>query len=394
MGPPAECARLRAHTPVAPVRLGSDGVAWYLTRYEDVRAALADPRLIRPDITAWPPGAPPGDAPRLVTMMELDGPGHRALRRAVAEPFGLKAVEALAPRLRALADRLLDDLAAGSDSGDLVTGFAEPFPLLVMCELVGIPYAERDLFLGPADAALGALLTLEAGRSVTGFLRSYALDLAERKRREPGRDVLTDLVRRWDAGDLAEEDVLAFTLSMLVAGYRTTTMFLADALLVLLTHPARLADLRRHPEIMPTAVEELLRHLPVMNANVVLLAEEQVEIADRVVRAGEAVVPSIASANRDERVFAEPDRLDLRRAPNPHLAFGRGVHNCFGAHLARAELAVGLAAVLDRFPHLQLTADPRSLPWEDDSPAKSPLRLPVTWRNPAGEPCPAGDGVL
>ncbi|HEY0636816.1 MAG TPA: cytochrome P450 [Pseudonocardiaceae bacterium] len=386
MGPPPDCARLRRECPVRHVKLPMDepgAVAWYVTRYADVRRLLGDRRFTRPDINEWParPGEPPWDGPGLTTMMELEGDRHVALRRAVADHFGAGAVRARLPRIRALADGLLDEFeaAAGGRTGDLVGGFAEPFPLLVACDLVGIPYEERDRFLGPADAALGAMMTLDEGRRATGFLRSYVLELAERRRRSPGDDVLSDLVRRRDAGELDDEHLVVFGLSILIAGYRTSTMFLADAVLALLTHPDQLAALRADRSLLPGAVEELLRWLPVMNANVLLVATEDVEIAGQPIRAGEAVLPVIASANRDESVFPDADRLDLRRGLNLHLSFGRGAHNCVGSHLARAELEVGLAALLDRFPRLELAVDPDTLPWEDESPAKSPLTLPVRW---------------
>ncbi|RKT53648.1 cytochrome P450 [Saccharothrix australiensis] len=382
MGPPQDHARLRAHCPITRVQLPIGVSAWYVTRYEDVRALLGDPRFTRPDITIFP--HPTGERPRdvgLTTMMEMPEPAHAKLRRAIAEPFGTRAVQARTDRIRRIADRVLDDFtAANRGRGDLVLGFVEPFPLAVMCDVVGIPYEDRDRFLAPADAALGALSTLEESRRVTGFLRAYVLEVAERKRREPGQDVLTDLVRRWDAGELSREDVVDFGLSMLIAGYRTVTMFLANALVVLLTEPDRLADLRRDRGVMDTAVDELLRYLPVMNSNIVLLAEQDVEVCGQLVRAGEIVLPVIASANRDERAFPGADRLDLRRRPNPHVVFGRGPHSCVGANLARAELAVGLSALLDRFPHLALAVDPTDLSWEDDLPVKSPRRLPVTWR--------------
>ncbi|MFC3994759.1 cytochrome P450 [Nocardiopsis sediminis] len=381
MGPPAEYGRLRRECPVARVRLPVDADGWFVTRYDDVRALLADDRLTRPEITEWPvrPGQAPWDGPGLATMMELEGERHTALRKAIAEPFSARSIRARRPRMRRLADGVLDAFEQGGSPGDLVTGFAEPFPLLVACDLTGIPYDEADRFLEPADSALGAMMTLEQGREATGVLRGYLSELIGRKRREPADDVLTDLVRRCDTGELTEEDVICFGLSVLVAGYRTSTMFIADAALALLTRPDRLAALRADRSLLPSAVEELLRFLPVMNANVLLLATEDIEVAGRPVRAGEAVLPAIASANRDPEVFPDADDLVLGRDPNPHLAFGRGTHNCVGSHLARAELEIALEALLDRFPELTLAAGPGDLPWEDDSPAKSPLSLPVAW---------------
>ncbi|GAA4533578.1 cytochrome P450 [Amycolatopsis samaneae] len=381
LGPPGEYPRLRRECPVARVRMPpemGEVTAWYVTGYEEVKQVIADRRLVRPSITAWPAPTEPGEGPGLITVMELDGPSHLAVRRALTDAFGAGTIRRYTPRMRRLADGLLDSFAEGGPPGDLVAGFAEPFPLLVMCDLVGIPYAEREYFLPLADAALGALKTLAEGRRSTSRLRAFVTTLIERKRREPAADVLTHLVRECDSGALTEETVVSFGLSMLVAGYRTTTMFLAGAVFTLLTEPGQYARLRDDRDLLPTAVEELLRYLPVMNGVVVLLATEDIVLRGHTIRAGEAVLPVLAAANRDERVFPDPDRLDLARAVNPHTMFGRGAHNCFGAHLARAELAVALGAVLDRFPALCLREDnPPS--WDDESPAKSPLTLPVGW---------------
>lgn len=381
MGPIEEYGRLRQECPVAHVRTPMGATAWYVTRYADVRKLLGDARLVRPTINAWPvrPGKRRKPGPDLTTMMELDGPRHAALRRALADEFAVHVVEGRLGRIRALAERLLDDIEAGGRPGDLAADFAELFPLLVMCDLVGIPYEDRDYFLPMADAALGALVTLNEGRDVTGILRRYITQLIAWKRTQPEDDVLTRLVRRCDNGELDQEEVISFGLSMLIAGYRTCTMFLADSIFVLLTQPDQLARLRDDRGIMPRAVEELLRYLPVMNGVVVLQATQDICLHGRTIHAGEAVLPVLAAANRDGAVFSDPDRLDLRRDPNPHLTFGQGAHYCLGVHLARAELAVALDALLDRFPDLRLAVDESELPWENESPAKSPLAIPVNW---------------
>ncbi|MFJ6215494.1 cytochrome P450 [Streptomyces sp. NPDC092296] len=380
MGPPEEYVRLRESCPMARVRMPMDATAWFATRYDDVRALLADPRLIRPTINDWPPRPDQAaDArPGLVTMSELDGPRHRSLRRAVAQPFSSRAVRNRLPRLRERAEQLLEAFQAGGRCGDLVAGFTAPFPLLVLCDLVGVPYQERDRFLPILDAALSGMVTSEEGRRVTDLLRAYLSELIDRKRSRPGDDALTQLVRQCDEGALSHDDVLAFGLSMLTVGFGISGIFLANSVHTLLARPERYARLRDHRELLPGAVEELLRYVPVMNGVVVLLATEDIEVRGQTVRKGEAVLPVLASANRDERVFTDADRLDLGRTGNGHLAFGRGTHNCFGAHLARAELTVGLEALLDRFPGLHLP-EGREPSWDDESLTKSPLTLPVSW---------------
>ncbi|MEU7189807.1 cytochrome P450 [Streptomyces sp. NPDC045369] len=378
VGPPPEYAVLRRSCPLARVATPFGAPAWCVTRYDDVRKLLADDRFVRPTIDDWPLDADvTARGPGLVTMMELDGPRHAALRQALAEPFSVRATRQRRPSLRATADRLLGPITADGPPGDLVSGFCEPFPLLVVCELVGIPYAERATFLAAADAALGALVTLAEGREATHQLRSYMSSLLERHRRAPGGDILSSLVEAGERGAVDEESALSFGLSMLVAGYRTTTMFLANAVLALLTEPDQYERLLDDRALLPTAVDELLRFLPVQNGVIVLQAREDVAVHGHTIRAGEAVLPVLAAANRDEGTFPEADRLVLDRQANPHLAFGRGPHNCIGAHLARAQLSVGLEALLDHFPRLRLTGQPPT--WEDHSPVRSPLTLPVTW---------------
>ncbi|MFB9905946.1 cytochrome P450 [Allokutzneria oryzae] len=386
MGPPEEYVRLRRSCPMAKLAMDadmSDVTIWYVTRYADVRALIGDPRLVRPSITEWPvrEGEHADSGPGLVTMMEMDGAQHRALRRVLAEAFSARSVRRYQPRMRELAAGLLDDFAKDGQPGELISGFAEPFPLLVVCDLVGIPYAEREYFLPIADTALGALSsigTLEEAREVNRQLREYVTSLIARKRREPADDVLTHVVSACDRGELTQDSVIAFLLSMVVAGYRTTTMFLANSVLTLLSEPSQYIALRDDRALMPSAVEELVRYIPVMNGVVVLLATEDISLHGQTIRAGDAVLPVLAAANRDETVFADPDQLDLRRSPNPHLVFGRGEHNCFGSHLARAELTTALEALLDRFPYLRL-AEGQDPTWDDESPSKSPLTMPVSW---------------
>ncbi|MFF4752198.1 cytochrome P450 [Streptomyces sp. NPDC002514] len=380
MGPPEECARLRARCPVARVRLPMDATAWYVTRYADVREVIADPRLIRPAINDWParPGPAADDGPRLVTMAELEPPRHLALRRAAASAFSSRAVRDHVPRIRELAEHLLDAFQEAGRPGDLVAGYTEPFPLLVLCELVGIPFEDRDWFLPVLAAALDTMVTSEEGREVTDLLRAYTAGLIARKRSRPGDDVLTLLVSRCEDGTLTDDDVMAFGLSMLTVGFGISSFFLANSVHTLLARPERWARLRDHRDLMPGAVEELLRYLPVMNGTLLLLATEDIDVRGRTVRRGDAVIPVLASANRDGSVFADAARLDLCRADNPHLAFGRGTHNCIGAHLARAELTVGLEALLDRFARLR-PADGQEPRWDDRSVTKSPLTLPVSW---------------
>ncbi|MDF3289736.1 MULTISPECIES: cytochrome P450 [Streptomyces] len=378
MGPPEEYARLRADCPLARVGMPLGATAWYVTRYDDVRELIADPRLIRPTINEWPtrPDEPADQGPTLTTMAELDGPRHAALRRAVGPAFSARAIRDRVPRLRELAEGLLADFQDGGSPGDLVAGFTQPFPLLAMCDLVGIPYEERDRFLPVLDDGFSGMVNAAESRRVTDLLREYTAELIARKRRSPGDDVLTQLIRQCDAEELTDEDVLVFGLSMLTVGFGISGIFLGNSVHTLLRRPDRYTRLRDARHLMPDTVEELLRYMPVMNGVVILLATEDLEVHGQTIRKGEALLPVLAAANRDESVFPDADRLDLCRTANNHLAFGRGVHYCLGSHLARAELTVGLEALFDRFPRLRLADAPT---WDDQSLTKSPLTLPVSW---------------
>ncbi|MBF6329823.1 cytochrome P450 [Nocardia transvalensis] len=357
-----------------------DATAWYVTRYSDVRSLMADSRLVRPTITEWPDRSAESDdrGSALTTMMELDGPRHTALRRAVAGPFSRGSIRNWLPRIRDRAEQLLVSLRADGPPGDLVAGFTDPFPLLVMCDIVGIPPEDCDQFVPVCKSGFDSMVSPEEARKTADLLRDYVEGLIARKQRNPEWDVLTHLVGEWQAGRLSYEDVLVFGLSMVTSGFRTSSIFLANAVLALLTEPGQYAELRDNRELMPTAVEELLRYVPMMNGAVVLLATVDIQLHGYTICKGDAVLPVLAAANRDEAVFTDPDQLDLSRAVNPHIMFGRGAHNCFGAHLARAQLSTGLEALLDGFPKLRLIDD-QSPTWDDESPTKSPLTLPVCW---------------
>jgi len=383
MGPPVEFLNLRQAHPLVRVRLDPampDSTAWYVTRYADVKALMSDPRFIRPSINSWPArGAErAGPEPELITMMELDGARHVALRRAIADAFSARAVRRYAPRSRRIAVDLLDEFARAGQPGDLVPGFAEPFPLLIACDFLGIPYQDRDYFVPLVDTALAEVPTLEEGARITALLRGYVCSLIARKRGARGNDPLTRLVAECDDGELTEEAVISFVLTIFFAGYGPSAMFLANAILTLLAEPAQYRALRDNRQLMRTAVDELLRYIPVMNGVVILLATEDIQLHEEIIRAGDAVLPVLAAADRDETVFSDADTLDLGRAHNPHIVFGRGPHNCLGAHLARAELATALDALLDRFPDLHL-ATGQKISWDDTSPSRAPLTLPVAW---------------
>ncbi|MBV2365560.1 cytochrome P450 [Streptomonospora nanhaiensis] len=374
-GAPRAYAALRAHDPVCRVAAPKGEPAWLVTRHADVRAALADPRLVRPLAGTWPPGHPPARPPR-PTLLELSGADHARHRSAAAAFLSPRRLEAGAGRIRALAHECADHLVRQGPPADLRAGFAAPFPLRVLCALLGVDPAEEAEFGPHVRTVLNpARVPSEAFLASVAALEDYAGRLADRGRRGPDSALPAALA----ADPALDRDGRALVVqSVLIAGYHTVVQHLGAALAALLQRPHGLAEVCASPHVLDTAVEELLRHVPLMNAFVLLVATEDLELGGRAIARGEAVMPVIASANRDRAVFADPDDLAPRRRPNPHLAFGRGPHHCLGAHLARMELRIGLAVLAERLPGARLAVPAHSLAW-DDADLRAPLRLPATW---------------
>ncbi|MFD8086669.1 cytochrome P450 [Kitasatospora sp. NPDC059722] len=388
-GPPCAYARLRAEQPVVKAQLPNGESAWLLSRYQDVRAAFADPRLVRPLLSAWPPtGDGDGPPPCLPTFLEMTGEHHERVRRAVLPLFGRGRLEFMRPRIRAMAHELIDAMTAACPgrTADLVAAYVEPLPLRVLCETIGLPHEDRDRYLPHTLTLLGAAgLTMEQVLEALYALQDYASELIARKEDTPEDAAGGDYIRlllaesRRPGGALTRDDVVSFVVTMLMAGYKTNMQHTANALLVLLTHPEQLRALREEPGRTGAAVDELLRYVPLMNAINILVAQEDLTLHGQHIRAGDAVVPVPASANRDPGAFADPDRLDLARTPNPHVAFGHGPHACTGAHLTRLQLATVIEVLLERLPGLELAEPAETLPWDESTPLRAPARLPVRW---------------
>jgi cytochrome P450 len=380
--PPPELARLRGECPVARVTMPSGDRAWVATRHADVRQIYADRRFSR--AATAKPGAPAFSraAPQAPSsIIFLDPPEHSRLRRLIAPAFHPQRIRAFRPVIERITAGLLDELAAGPVPADLVAGFAKPLPMRVICHVLGVPYADHERFAAWGEAAVNISKGgVDGVRAARAALEQYLTGLIAVKRREPADDVLTALVQARDEQDrLTEAELLDLSIALLLAGYETTVRQLACCVVALLRHPDQLAMLRERPELLDRAVDEMLRHTPLTTINFMRVATEDVELGGVTVRAGEAVMPLVISANRDPAVFADPDRLDITRADNPHLAFGHGAHYCTGAQLARIELAVALDALLRRFPQLKLAVADEELVWRSDLAMSTVVELPVAW---------------
>lgn len=377
---PEEFTRLRAESPVLRVELPYGGEGWLVSRYEDVRFVLADPRFSRAATVGAdvPRTSPPPAQPNITAM---DPPDHTRLRRLVAPAFTVRNVRRWQPRIDQVVAELVAKLRAVGPPADLVANFAADLPAIVVCEVLGVPAADRTHFQRFASMVFATdAVSGEEMAAAADAMREYLVGHVAQRRAAPRDDLISQLIAARDDEDrLTEEELLSMAGSILVAGHETTANEIANFVYTLLDRDlwARLVE---HPEHLDTAVEELLRHVALGSGfSPARVATEDVEVGGRLVRAGESVIANMISANRDERIFAGAGSVDLRRADNPHLAFGHGPHHCLGAQLARLELRTALRGLIAAFPTLRLAVPAAEVPWRVGTRARGPRELPLTW---------------
>ena len=384
-------ARLRDEAPVWLTRLPDKRKAWLVTRYEDVVRVLKDDAFAKDKLNAmdreqraktpWVPGFL---KPLERNMLDLDDPDHARLRSLVGKAFTPRLIERLRGRVEALSEELLDAMerkGARRGGTELVADYALPLPATVIAELLGVPAEDHDKFhrwsnrLVSVSSGRDMLRALPAALSFVRYLRK----LVKRRRADPQDDLITALIRAEEAGDkLSEDELLAMTFLLLVAGHETTVNLISGGMLALLEHPEQAEALRCDPSLVKPAVEELLRYTSPVEMATERYAREDVEIEGTTIPRGEMVLAVLGSANRDERHFEDPDVLDLARDPNRHLAFGRGgVHHCLGAPLARMEGQIAISAFLRRFPKARLAVAPETLRWRRGLFLRGLQRLPL-----------------
>ncbi|GGU70318.1 cytochrome P450 [Lentzea flava] len=371
--------RLRDTEPLARVKLPHGEEGWLLTRYDDVRLALSDPRFSLAQAAVR-------DTPRMgpqrmgAILTDLDPPEHTRLRRLLAHAFTVRRVEQLRAGAERTAGELLDEMEKAGPPADPVTAYAVPLPGLMICDLLGVPYADRDHFQDLAAAFMSiTAMTDEEKMSRLGELAAYLAGLADQRREHQEDDLISTLVVAQEEGDrLTADELVQLTVLLLGAGYDSTAAHIANSVYTLLKFPDQADLLRSNPDLMPSAVEELLRWIPAQEIADILprYALEDVELSGGTVLAGEPVLLAKHAANRDPRQYPDPDRFDVTRNAKGHLAFGHGPHHCIGAQLARMDLQVALTAILERFPGLRLTGEPR---WRTGMAMRGPLAMPVTW---------------
>ncbi|GAA1645738.1 cytochrome P450 [Actinoplanes couchii] len=344
--PPAQWQELRATCPVAHVRTASGSEALLLTRYDDVRTTITDRRFAR--------NTPAGGGMAAYLSEEQ---AHLRWRRLLTRSFTARRMTALQPGITRITHDLIDTMIKSGQPADLRTALGFPMPVYVICDLLGVPAADRERFAHWSDRFLNLTrFTAEdveqSGRELWDYMRTHV----RAKRTDPGDDLLSELLTVVDSEDgrLTEDELIFTGQALLVAGHETTANMIGKMVAMLLARRERWESLVADPALVTTAVEEVLRFDANLGFGTHRLVTERVEIAGTVVEPGTTVLSSMPSANRDERVFDAPDEMNLSRSPNPHLTFGAGVHACIGQSLARVELRTVLSALLERLPTLEL----------------------------------------
>ncbi|MGY1983940.1 cytochrome P450 [Nocardia gipuzkoensis] len=386
--PPREITRLREARPVSPMAFPDGHEGWLVTGYDAVRRLMADTRFSsRQDIGVLhvpyeTPGMPAATEPSPQIpglFIAMDPPDHTRLRRKLTGAFTVRRMRMLEEHIIEITERRLDEMGRLAPPVDLVKEFALPVPSLVICELLGVPYADRETFQINSAKFLVKDQPLEEKMAAYGAMTTYLAELVTRKRAEPGDDILSDLARH---DDLTIEELTGVAFLLLLAGHETTANMLALGTFALLEHPEQLAELRADPDLLPDAVEELMRYLSVADI-FYRYATEDIELGGETIGKGSTVVVSLLAANHDPQRFDNPDTLDIHRKARGHLSFSHGIHQCLGQQLARIEMRAGFAGLLRRFPTLELAIPAGEVKLRTDMNIYGVHELPVTWTDTA-----------
>jgi cytochrome P450 len=377
--PPEELGRIREQSPVRRMRYPDGHEGWLVTGHAQIRAMLGDPTKFssRPELAHYPfPGLEGVELPPAAVgdLTALDPPDHTRFRKLLTGKFTVRRMRLLTERVEEITTEHLDAMEQQGPPADLMEAFAHPIPALTICELLGVPYADRDVFQRYMTVLSSQDAKPEEQYTAYGAIMVYLNELVLAKQANPTDDLLSDLTTT----DLTDEELSGVGTFLLAAGLDTTANMLALGTYALLRNPDQLAALRDDPGIADSAVEELLRYLSIAHTGVrVALAD--VEVDGQLIKAGESVTISVQAANRDPEKFPDPDTLDLRRRANGHLSFGGGIHQCLGQQLARVEMRVAFPALLTRFPTLRLAVPHEEVPLRSTMNIDGLYKLPVTW---------------
>ncbi|TDC23534.1 cytochrome P450 [Streptomyces sp. 8K308] len=370
--------------PIARIKMSyGEGEAWLVTRYEDVRMVTTDRRFSRAAVAGRDfPRMTPEPIVQSESINLLDPPASNRLRKLVAQAFTAPKVDGMRPKTQAIVDRLLDDMEEHGPPADLVKHVSMELPLTTICEVLDIPVDDRPELRRRAVAMMN--VTAENKQNAIqakAELRSYFAELTQARRANPGDDLISSLATARDGDDILGPDELkVMAMVLLMTGHDTSTYQLSNITYTLLRHPEQLAKLRARPEMMPQALEELLRFIPFRKGvGIPRIATEDVEVGGVLIKANDTVHVSYLAANRDPSRFRCPDELDLDRPPAPHMTFGWGAHHCIGAPLALMELELAIGTMLRRYPRLALAVPAEEVRWNNESIWRYPYELPVTW---------------
>jgi cytochrome P450 len=390
--PPPALTALAGRGPVTRSTLRTGAPFWLVSGYVEARAVLADPRFSADRFRYHPRFAELSaelrerlrdDKARAGSFINMDPPEHTRYRKLLTGQFTVRRMRLLAARIEEIVTERLDAMLANGNTAELIGDFAFRVTSLVICELLGIRYAERAEFQLRAATLLRVDVPGDEALANADALRAFMLRLIHEKRENPVDDLISGLIHHAGADPaLTDDELVNMTNLLLIAGYESTANMLGLGVFVLLQRPDQLAALRADPARIPDAVEELLRFLSVVHAGVLRFAKEDLEFGGEHIPAGSTMVISPLAANRDGRHWPDPDVLDVTRRRSPHLAFGHGVHQCLGQQLARIELQVAYTQLLRRLPGLRLAVPPEDVPLRNDMLTYGVHTLPVTWDVP------------
>ncbi|MCX4984328.1 cytochrome P450 [Streptomyces sp. NBC_00572] len=372
--PPSELTDARRHGPLSRYTHPGGKPGWLITGYDLVRSVLADARFSsRKDLLNVVdfeiPPAPPGE------FLLMDEPDHSRYRKPLVGKFTARRMRLLTERIEQITTDCLDAMEETGPTADLVAAFAKPIPTIIICELLGVPYEDRDSFQEQIDKFMNGETNDEDLMAAYTATQDYLAHLVAAKRANPTDDVLSELTD----SDLTDEELQGIALILLAAGFDTTANMLSLGTFALLRHPEQLAELRADPALIDQTVEELLRYLSVAKT-FMRTALVDVEVGGQIIEAGTTVVLSYNTANRDPERFTDPQELDLHRQDGGHLAFGHGIHLCLGQQLARIEMRIAFSALLDRFPTLRLAVPAEEVGLRPETADIYGVKsLPVTW---------------
>ncbi|MFC0541732.1 cytochrome P450 [Kutzneria chonburiensis] len=383
LDPPPEYAELRTERPVAKARLWDGKEVWLITGYDEIRSIFTDPRI---SVDNTQPGYPwLSEQAKTVVLTggvtpvgRMDPPEHTAMRRMLGQGFLVKKIQGMRGELEALVNGLIDDIMAGPRPVDLVAALAMPVPATALGWILGVPPADQRLIslvprLFDEDSGLDGAMAARAE------LFKYMEDLITLKESDPGDDIISTLVGYHRQGELSRPSVLIQSVTLVAAALDTTRSMITNGILALLQHPEQAAALIANPDLAPAAVEELLRYTVVTEFASKRVAAADIEIAGETIKAGDGIICLISAGNRDEKVFTDPDTLDIRRSPRQHLGFGAGIHTCIGKQLARMELEVVYGTLFRRIPGLRLAVPFDEVVFRNTFDVQGAKALPVTW---------------